>query len=335
MLIIQKKFDGFDETKERLDLLALDKEGRLVVIENKLDDSGRNVVWQALKYTAYASGLNRKQIVDIFQEYLNRYCGGGSAEEQICEFFEVEELEEAVLNLGNDQRMIFVAAKFQREVTTTALWLLGHKIGIKCFRAIPYVHGDEVFLDLQQIIPVPEAADYMINLASKEEEENVIADTKRRYQSMCMDFWRQVLQRFQDDGVRLFDNISPPKNNYAYTGAGLRSCHFDMVLGRSEVRVQVSLVSSIKEENKALFDQFYERRSEFEAAFGHPIVWRRMDNNKQTRIVYAKDFGGIDREHWPEMAVWLSEHIVKLERAFREPLKHIGATIPKFDEDEV
>ena len=52
LLIIQKEFDGFNETRERLDLLAIDKEGNLVVIENKLDDSGRDVVWQSLKYAS-------------------------------------------------------------------------------------------------------------------------------------------------------------------------------------------------------------------------------------------------------------------------------------------
>jgi len=36
LLIIQKEFDDFDDTRERLDLLA--------IIENKLDDSGRDVV---------------------------------------------------------------------------------------------------------------------------------------------------------------------------------------------------------------------------------------------------------------------------------------------------
>ena len=53
LLIIQKEFDGFNDTQERLDLLAVDKKGGLVVIENKLDDTGRNVVWQALKYASY------------------------------------------------------------------------------------------------------------------------------------------------------------------------------------------------------------------------------------------------------------------------------------------
>jgi putative inner membrane protein len=43
LLIIQKEFSGFDKTNERLDLLALDKNGNLVIIENKLDDSGKDV----------------------------------------------------------------------------------------------------------------------------------------------------------------------------------------------------------------------------------------------------------------------------------------------------
>lgn len=45
LLIIQKEFDGFDGTNERLDLLALDRSGALVIIENKLDDTGRDVTW--------------------------------------------------------------------------------------------------------------------------------------------------------------------------------------------------------------------------------------------------------------------------------------------------
>jgi RecB family endonuclease NucS len=67
LLIIQKEFSGFDDTKERLDLLALDESGNLVIIENKLDDSGRDVVWQALKYASYCSSLTKNDIKDIFQ----------------------------------------------------------------------------------------------------------------------------------------------------------------------------------------------------------------------------------------------------------------------------
>lgn len=67
LLIIQKEFSDFSETNERLDLLALDKKGKLVVIENKLDDSGRDVTWQALKYASYCSTLTKEDIRNIFQ----------------------------------------------------------------------------------------------------------------------------------------------------------------------------------------------------------------------------------------------------------------------------
>ena len=37
LLIIQKEFAGFDDTRERLDLLALDNEGNIVVIPQSPD----------------------------------------------------------------------------------------------------------------------------------------------------------------------------------------------------------------------------------------------------------------------------------------------------------
>jgi hypothetical protein len=39
----------------------------ILLIENKLDDSGRDVVWQALKYASYCSSLSKSQIVAIHQ----------------------------------------------------------------------------------------------------------------------------------------------------------------------------------------------------------------------------------------------------------------------------
>ena len=114
LLIVQKEFDGFADTRERLDLLALDKEGRLVVVENKLDDSGRDVVWQALKYVPYCSSLKKAEIVEIYQKYLDRWFEGADAVTNLCEFLDVEELDDIVLNAGNEQRLVPIAAAGRR-----------------------------------------------------------------------------------------------------------------------------------------------------------------------------------------------------------------------------
>lgn len=119
LLIIQKEFDGFNDTSERLDLLALDKEGGLVIIENKLDDTGRNVVWQALKYTSYCSTLTTSQIVKMYQSYLDKWGHGEDAKENLLDFLGGEE-EELLLN-RKDQRIIFVANHFRKEVTSTEI----------------------------------------------------------------------------------------------------------------------------------------------------------------------------------------------------------------------
>ncbi len=120
LLIIQKEFAGFEETRERLDLLVLDKEGNLVIIENKLDDSGRDVTWQVLKYASYCSTLTKEDIKNIYQDYLDKIAPGTDAKEKLDDFYN-QEYDEIHINKGNTQRMILVAANFRKEVTSTVL----------------------------------------------------------------------------------------------------------------------------------------------------------------------------------------------------------------------
>jgi hypothetical protein len=39
---------------------------------------------------------------------------------------------------------------------------------IRCFRLIPYAIDDKVLLDIQQVLPLPEAADYQVRLRRKD-----------------------------------------------------------------------------------------------------------------------------------------------------------------------
>lgn len=332
LLIIQKEFDGFDETRERLDLLALDKDGNLVVIENKLDDSGRDVTWQALKYTAYVSGLTKTQIVDIYQQYLDRFCGGGNAVARLCEFMEVEDLGEIHLNPGNDQRMIFIAANFRREVTATVLWLLSRGIKAQCFKVTPFMLGEELILDIQQIIPTPEAADFMIGMSTKDNEEKITHDTQKKRHQLRTAFWEAALDQLRADGITLYQNISPTKDHWLSAGSGMRSCPYQMIFSRDEARVEISLQRSDAAENKWVFDQLFAEKDKIEAAFGAGLDWRRMDDKKASRIVYAEPFDGFDRGMWPQMIAWLSDHIRKLETAFSEPLARLNRQIRVHDD---
>ena len=139
LLVIQKEFDGFEQTHERLDLLALDKKGRLVVIENKLDDSGKDVTWQAIKYASYCSSLSQEEIIEVYAKYLMK--SKEEAKDNLLSFFEVEELDEVEINPENTQRMIFVAANFRKEVTSSVLWLRNFGIDINFIKVTRFKYS--------------------------------------------------------------------------------------------------------------------------------------------------------------------------------------------------
>lgn len=324
LLIIQKEFDGFADTRERLDLLALDKEGQLVVIENKLDDSGRDVTWQALKYTAYVSSLTKAQIIDVFQQYLDRHAGGGNAVQIICDFLEIEELDEVVLNPGNGQRLFFIAAHFRKEVTATVLWLREHQIDARCFKVAPFAFGDELLIDIQPVIPTPEAADFMIGMAEKETEVKSAQGALRKTGQMRMDYWSLALDAMRDADVSLYQNISPSKDHWLSAGSGLAGCHYALILLKTEVRVEFSFQRGRAEENKWLFDRLMERKDEIETQFGAPITWLRLDDKKASRVQFAESADGYDRDGWDQLITWHVEKIQAWESALKGPVAEVA-----------
>jgi hypothetical protein len=183
LLIIQKEFHDFDDTNERLDLLALDKPGNLVVIENKLDDSGKDVTWQIIKYASYVSTLTKDKITKIFQDYLDKNKNGENAEEELKNFFEKDDFDEIILNDGEtSQRLILVAGNFRKEITSSVLWLSKFGLKIQCIKAIPYKSDNKIFLDMNQIIPVKDVEEYMIGINKKERAiEEIKEKTKQTY----------------------------------------------------------------------------------------------------------------------------------------------------------
>src|SRR2546428_282954 len=70
---------------------------------------------------------------------------------------------------GKDQRLIMIAAQFRKEVTSTVLWLLRHSRAMLQSDAVSLDH--EFLLNLEQVIPLPEAEDLMIGITEKEKEE--------------------------------------------------------------------------------------------------------------------------------------------------------------------
>ena len=117
LLIIRKQYSGFDKTKERLDLLAVDEDGKLVIIELKRDHTGSDAHWQAIKYASYIHRAQREDITSIFAQYAN------ISEDESADRLRIHLGADDLNGLNNDQRIILASHRFAPEVTSASLWL--------------------------------------------------------------------------------------------------------------------------------------------------------------------------------------------------------------------
>lgn len=317
LLIIQKEFAGFDDTKERLDLLAIDKQRNLVIIENKLDDSGRDVVWQALKYAGYCANLRKEQILDIFQLYLDKYEPEETrpAAEVMAEFLECESLDEVQINQSRTQRVMMVAASFRKEVTNTVLWLMQFGLRVQCFKVKPYKFNDDVFVDIRQVIPTPEAESFMIGMAQKEAEEQSTSGELKTRHYLRKAFWTKALERLKASQCTLYNNISPSTDHWLSAGSGISAVSYNLIFSKKEIRVELWIAKSSAESNTFAFNWLYERKALIENSFGHELKWEPLPGKKSCRISFATLATSLDESNWPVMIDWLLVNLTAFEKA--------------------
>lgn len=330
LLIIQKEFSGFNETNERLDLLALDRFGNIVVIENKLDDSGKDVAWQVLKYAAYCSQLTNKNIIEIFQQYLDKSDSDQKAEDTIADFMEVNDSDDLQLNVGNTQRIILVAAKFRKEITATVLWLMNYGLRIQCFRVTPYVTASDRYIHFEQIIPIQDIEEYMITMADKAKSEVQARESGQARQHLLRAFWQKYIA--QSNGVHnLYSNVSPSKDQWIWGSTGITNIGLNSVVSRNYARVEFYITAPDRDENKKVFDFLFSKKEEIEKAFGGELQWERLDARKASRIKSQLDgVSYADPDLWPTMIDFMVVDMERLIEAFGPVIEELKKWLPDY-----
>lgn len=176
-LVIAEEFSEWTEGSRRIDLLGIDKQANLVVIELKRDDTGADMELQALRYASMVSTLTFKRAVEIHQQYLEKRCIAKNSEEEILNFLGwSDSLEE---QFPRDVRIILASANFSRELTTTVIWLNERDLDIRCVRLQPYRLGEEILLDIEQVIPLPEAEEYQVKVREQASAQRAAASSSK------------------------------------------------------------------------------------------------------------------------------------------------------------
>ena len=135
LLIVSDEYGDWQESNRRIDLLALDENGRLVVVELKRSDRDSFMDMQATRYASMVANMTVEQVVEAHRGYIQKRGISEDAQSRIREHLGSDG-EEIRISTGNP-RIILVSANFSKELTTHVLWLNQRDIDITCVKLQP------------------------------------------------------------------------------------------------------------------------------------------------------------------------------------------------------
>ncbi len=168
LFVVAEEYGDWEESSRRIDLLALDGKGRLVVVELKRSDQDSLMDLQAIRYAAMVANMTLGQVIDAHRWYRRERKMNGDADASIRAHLGPDEAGTRISTAN--PRIILVSANFSKELTTSVLWLNQREMDITCIKLQPYRSENGLLLETSQVIPMPEAADYMVRLRNRERE---------------------------------------------------------------------------------------------------------------------------------------------------------------------
>jgi hypothetical protein len=139
---------------DRIDLLAIDREGSLVVMELKRSDHKLQLL-QGIAYAGMVANWQREEIVASLAAFAGT--GEAEAEDELERFVNVQDLSE----LNETQRVVLVADAFDYEVLVAAEWLTErYGVDVRCYRLTLSVENGSEFMSCTCIYPPREITEH-------------------------------------------------------------------------------------------------------------------------------------------------------------------------------
>jgi hypothetical protein len=313
LFIITNEYDKFDKTKERLDLLALDKNGKLVIVELKREESGRTVELQAVKYAAYCSTLTFDDLVPLRRRFIvkqNKQQTDDEIEKEMIGFIENDDFEA----LDDKPRIMLVAKDFRPEVTSSVLWLRKFGLDISCIKLTPYkIDDSRIGLVSSTLIPLPEAEEYIVKSERKESGEKALTRTQEEY----VEFFEELINAVRD---KIPISLPEPKpQGYFQIPTGVGGVHFEWGFHgrpRSSFGVELHFEKGDKESNKMLLKEMEKLKPDIERETGETVSFQEDWGKAWARLYIEKNEGKITNE----LKTWAFEKMLILYKLLQPKL---------------
>lgn len=312
LFVLDEEFSEWEDSRRRIDLLAIDSDAKLVVIELKVTADGGHMELQALRYASMVSAMTFARAERIHQDFLVRIGKPGEdARTRMLEFLKWDEPDEEIF--ANDVRIVLVSEDFGKELTTNVLWLRERDIDIRCIRMLPHLDGEKRLVYIQQIIPLPEANDYQVHLREKEQ---VVRKLRTEHSDVKHDFWVGLLALARARKTRHAD-ITPGSRQWLSASSGVRGLDFNYVIWKDNSGVELYFFRDTAAANKALFDRIHDNRKAIETTFGAALGWERLDGKKACRIKHLTGSGGYQspESQWAGIHENMVDAMIRFEKA--------------------
>lgn len=166
VLIVTSEFDQWfskdGRDPDRLDVLGLGQDGRLVVAELKRDMTPDLVTMQAINYASRASRFTPDMLADAFFSFHRGRTDAVGTSDQALSRLLVHAPTLSADTLRNP-RIVIVAGDFTPKVTSAAVWLSERGIDISLARVRAYSMDDGHVVTVSQVWPVPQAEDFVVS----------------------------------------------------------------------------------------------------------------------------------------------------------------------------
>tara|TARA_R100000900_G_scaffold139246_3_gene118769 strand:- start:476 stop:1231 length:756 start_codon:yes stop_codon:yes gene_type:complete len=127
------------------------------------------------------------QVVEAHQTFLDAAGSDEDAQQRVLNFLEWEEPDEDLF--AQDVRIVLASAEFSKELTSSVLWLNEKGLDIRCVKLEPFSDGERTFLDIQQVIPLPETEQFQVQVRKKKQKELLSrVSTTRDYSKFTLRF---------------------------------------------------------------------------------------------------------------------------------------------------
>lgn len=203
LLIVTFEFDRWQASgarpADRLDILALDTDGRPVVVELKRDRAPDTVEMQSIKYAAMVSRFTPESLAEQYARFLSSV-GSPTSDEEALEALESHVGGALDVETLRRPRIVVAAGDYPPVVTATAVWLNEMGIDFTLVQVSAYRTAHDVLILTSQLYPVRDVEEFTV---TPRQAEVKAVDEKRQRQRDVTTISRLVEAALLEEGTEL------------------------------------------------------------------------------------------------------------------------------------